>query len=71
MSKNKKQYVPAEIEVTRLEDCPHCGGKAELKAFRGMFLHGWVGCPECGIYKQWSVSPVEAVKIWNRREDNV
>lgn len=68
---NKKKYEDAEIEVVHLENCPHCGGQAQVKAVRSTFLHGWVGCPKCGIYKQWSVSPVEAVKIWNMRADNV
>ena len=64
---SKKSYTPAEIEVTVLAACPHCGGPAQIKAFTGKFRHGWVGCPACGIYKQWTVSPKEAVEIWNRR----
>ena len=63
---SKKPYTPAEVEVLHLANCKHCGGKAQIKAFTGKFYHGWVGCPACGIYKQWTASPKEAVEIWNR-----
>ena len=32
------------------------------------FMHGWVGCPACGIYKQWTRDPAGAIRTWNRRE---
>ena len=44
-----------------LLECPHCGGKSEIKSFSGMFQHGWVGCPVCGIYKNWSDERFEAL----------
>ena len=55
-----------------IDNCPHCGGKAELKDIQkpGKYRHGWVGCPACGIYKNWNHSPDEAIRIWNRRADD-
>ena len=53
--------------MEKIENCPCCGGAGEIKDVRGKFRHGWVGCPECGIYKHWTYTPSEAIKIWNRR----
>ena len=50
-----------------LENCPLCGGKAEVKAFSGMFQHGWVGCAACSLYINWSHDPEGAIKKWNKR----
>ena len=50
-----------------LLECPHCGGKSEIKSFSGMFQHGWVGCPACGIYKNWNHDPQGAIEKWNKR----
>ena len=50
-----------------IENCPFCGGKAEIKSFKGMFVHGWVGCPRCSAYINWNHDPSGAVKKWNRR----
>ena len=33
----------------------------------GSFRRGWVGCPECGLYIQWTHDPMGAVKKWNKR----
>ena len=52
-----------------LENCPHCGGKSEIKSFTGMFVHGWVGCPACQIYKNWNHDPEDAIKKWNMRAE--
>ena len=63
-------YVKGEIAIAKskhIENCPHCGGKSEIKVFRGMFIHGWVGCPVCGIYKNWNDDPEDAIKKWNMR----
>lgn len=51
-----------------LENCPCCGGEGKLKDIRGgKIRQGWVGCPACGIYKHWKISPAEAIRIWNTR----
>ena len=50
-----------------LIDCPHCGGPSEIKKFTGVFVHGWVGCPACKIYKNWNHDPADAIKKWNMR----
>ena len=54
-------------KTIHLEDCPFCGGPGKGKDIPTPFRHGWVGCPECGIYKNWTNSPREAVRIWNTR----
>ena len=50
-----------------IENCPHCGGPGQMKEIRKPYRHGWVGCPECGIYKNWTYSPEAAIELWNRR----
>ena len=50
-----------------INNCPCCGGLGELREFKGMFRHGWVGCPTCGLYKNWSHDPKEAIRIWTKR----
>lgn len=50
-----------------IEKCPFCGKDAKLKDILTPYRHGWVGCPECGIYKQWSYRPEEAIEKWNSR----
>ena len=50
-----------------IENCPHCGGEGTLKIIQTPFMHGWVGCQKCKIYKNWQYSPKEAVAVWNRR----
>ena len=54
-------------KTIHLEACPFCGGPGKGKDIPTPFRHGWVGCPECGIYKNWTQSPREAVRIWNTR----
>ena len=54
-------------KTIHLEDCPFCGGPGKGKDIPTPFRHGWVGCPACGIYKNWTNSPREAVRIWNTR----
>lgn len=51
-----------------VEDCPHCAGPGQIKDIPTPYRHGWVGCPVCGIYKQWSYRPDEAIKTWNARK---
>ena len=53
--------------MAELEPCPCCGGEARLKDVHGTICHGWVGCPECGLYINWNISPSGAIKTWNRR----
>lgn len=31
-------------------------------------MHGWVGCPKCGLYIQWKRDPAYAEMKWNRRK---
>jgi transcription elongation factor Elf1 len=50
-----------------VDNCPHCGGKAEVRAFNTTHLHGWVGCPECGCYINWNHDPAGAIAKWNKR----
>lgn len=58
-------------EGTRfLEDCPHCGGTAAVKAFPKPHRHGWVGCAKCSCYIQWQHDPGGAIEKWNRRVKN-
>ena len=52
-----------------VDNCPHCGGPGKLKTIAQPYMHGWVGCPECGIYKQWSYDPYQAILKWNQRAD--
>lgn len=53
----------------KVKSCPFCGGDAEVKKFTGMFIRGWVGCPVCGIYKNWNHDPADAIKKWNMRAE--
>lgn len=53
--------------MIELKNCPHCGKPAQSKTIDKPYRHGWVGCPNCGIYKNWTYSIKEAVEIWNRR----
>lgn len=55
------------MDEYELADCPFCGGPGQLKDEPKPHRHGWVGCPICKIYKQWSFSPIEAIKKWNSR----
>ena len=64
---SKKKDISFILIVESLEDCPHCGDKAEVREFRGMFRHGWVGCPKCGCYINWSHDPDGAIAKWNKR----
>ena len=48
--------------------CPCCGRAASLKNVRGIKVRqGWVGCPSCGLYINWKISPDGAIRKWNRR----
>lgn len=58
MSKSSQQMI---------DECPHCGGPGKMKTIPGKFLRGWVGCPICKIYKQWTHDPSGAIKTWNQR----
>lgn len=54
-----------------LRSCPLCGAEGKLKdGSNGKFRQGWVGCPACGLYIQWKVSPAGAVAKWNRRAED-
>ena len=51
----------------KLMPCPHCGAPGKIKRINSPHMHGWIGCPECGIYKQWNHDPADAIKKWNTR----
>ena len=61
-----------------LRECPCCGKAAQGKGTyirsgsggNSGFMRGWVGCPECGLYIQWTHDPEGAVAKWNRRASN-
>ena len=53
-----------KIEVS---PCPHCGKPGEFREVTKPHRHGWIGCPHCKIYKQWNISPDDAVEVWNSR----
>ena len=53
--------------MNELENCPCCGGAGEVKDVQGKFRHGWVGCPNCGLYINWAHDPQAAIAKWNRR----
>ena len=54
--------------MATLECCPCCGGPGKLKDSRGRQVRqGWVGCPACGLYIGWKISPDGAIRKWNRR----
>lgn len=51
-----------------IKACPCCGGPGRLKDSQGRQVRqGWVGCPACGLYIRWKISPDGAVRKWNRR----
>lgn len=55
-------------ERPKLEPCPLCAEPGQMKdAGGGRIRQGWVGCPKCGLYINWKISPAGAVKKWNRR----
>ena len=47
--------------------CPFCGRPGQIKKIVGKFGHGWVGCPVCKVYMDWSYEPSGAIRKWNRR----
>lgn len=57
--------------MTPIKACPLCGSEAKLNDTHGAKIRqGWVGCPACGLYIQWKISPAGAVKKWNRRTED-
>lgn len=58
--------------AVKIKDCPCCGKPGQVQGTRHPdvkrgFMHGWVGCPACGLYIQWTHDPAEAIAKWNRR----
>lgn len=54
--------------MEQISACPCCGGPGRLKDSQGRQVRqGWVGCPACGLYISWKISPDGAVRKWNRR----
>ena len=58
-----------------LRECPCCGKPGAVKITNKVLKNGalilaqgWVGCPACGLYKQWTRDPAGAIRIWNRRD---
>lgn len=59
-----------------LRECPCCGKPGQVQGTRHPdvkrgFMHGWVGCPACGLYIQWTHDPAGAIRKWNRRADSI
>ena len=54
--------------MIELKRCPLCGADGQMKDVHVKIRQGWVGCPECGLYIHWNVSPEGAIKKWNRRD---
>ena len=52
--------------MTELGKCLHCGKPLQIKKIPKPFMHGWVGCPFCGVYKRWNNDPEGAVRIMNK-----
>ena len=56
-----------------MQSCPFCGGAGQVKIIRQptsggkSFMRGWVGCPQCGAYMQWTHDPAGAIRKWNCR----
>lgn len=56
--------------MEKIKACPLCGGPGRLKDSQGRQVRqGWVGCPACGLYISWKISPDGAVRKWNRRAE--
>ena len=55
------------MTVEAIKACPCCGGEGKLKDIHGRIRQGWVGCPACGLYIQWKISPDGAIAKWNNR----
>lgn len=55
--------------MEQIKACPCYGGPGRIKDIHNRIRQGWVGCPECGLYIQWKISPDGAVKKWNRRTE--
>ncbi len=58
-----------------LRECPCCGKPGAVKITNKVLKNGalvltqgWVGCPACRIYKQWTRDPAGAIRTWNRRD---
>lgn len=54
-------------KTIELKACPLCGAPGKGKRSETSFPHGWVGCPDCGLYIQWVHDARAAVKKWNTR----
>lgn len=64
MSKNDKQNgTPMDYLLA----CPCCGGDGYEKKDYTKFPHGWVGCPACHLYINWTHDDSVAIKRWNNR----
>lgn len=50
-----------------LKVCPFCGGVGYENFTHSPFVRGWVGCPSCKCYINFTHSDREAVEKWNRR----
>lgn len=53
--------------MAELKACPCCGAPGQMKDMHNKIRQGWVGCPGCGLYIQWKISPDGAVRKWNAR----
>lgn len=53
--------------MTEPGKCPHCGEPLQVKKIPKPYMHGWVGCPKCGVYKNWNHDPEDAIRTMNKR----
>ena len=56
----------------RRRPCPFCGEARRLDLYRNLRFVGtvyWVHCKSCGASGGTASTKLEAVKVWNRREE--
>jgi len=56
----------------RRKPCPFCGEARRLDLYRNLRFVGtvyWVHCKSCGASGGTASTKLEAVKVWNRREE--
>lgn len=54
-------------DAKRLEPCPHCGGKAEIRKPVSDMAGIYIRCTQCGCKTQRYVHSSGAIATWNRR----
>ena len=59
------------MNTVELKRCPFCGGEAKTvdQTDRSEIHWFWVACSECGVRTKGKMSFVNAISLWNRREE--